>query len=279
MPTLPIVPVTIPTRLAGQSNGRLPSSILVDTPGQAGGATVRLVEPAARAWRAMTAEALARGHVLKPTSLFDSYRPYDIQRRIFLQRYTQEPNGTTPRLWDSDGDGVREKWYLQPGNAPAAVPGTSNHGLGIAVDVGEERDQDTGAESMDALTLQWLANNELRFGFSHELAVEPWHVRYWAGDNIPAAVLAYEEDQMAFTEDDAKLNARVLLQTLLGSSGPNVGVALQSTHGNVVTLLGRPPVESAPVDPAALKAVMLDPEVMAAYAKAVNDDAARRAAE
>lgn len=35
----------------------------------------------------------------------------------------------------------------------------------------------------------------------------------------------------------------------------------------------------APVDPAALKAVLLDPEVLAALAKAVNDDAHRRTAE
>lgn len=41
----------------------------------------------------------------------------------------------------------------------------------------------------------------------------------------------------------------------------------------------RPPVTAAPVDPEALKAVLLDPEVLAALAKAVNDDAAARLAE
>jgi len=39
------------------------------------------------------------------------------------------------------------------------------------------------------------------------------------------------------------------------------------------------PVVAGPVDAAALKAVLLDPEVAAAYAKAVNDDAAARLAD
>lgn len=41
----------------------------------------------------------------------------------------------------------------------------------------------------------------------------------------------------------------------------------------------RPPVQSAPVDPDVLKAVLLQADVLAAVAKAVNDDAAARLAE
>lgn len=52
---------------------------------------------------------------------------------------------------------------------------------------------------------------------------------------------------------------------------------------DVDDLKERPPVQSAPVDPIAVqdavRTVMLEPTVMAAYAKAINDDAARRAAE
>jgi hypothetical protein len=172
--------------LAGQENGRLPDELLVDTPGRAGGPVVRLVEPAARAWRAMAADAAKAGHILKATSLVDSYRPYDVQRRIFLERFTTSPVSSTRRWW------LGRWWYLRPGYALAAVPGTSSHGWARAVDAGEERDGDTGTESLDAATLAWLLDNEERFGFYHEVDSEPWHLTYFAGDVPPRAVLDYE---------------------------------------------------------------------------------------
>jgi hypothetical protein len=57
---------------------------------------------------------------------------------------------------------------------------------------------------LDSGTLRWLIDNEHRFGFSHELQSEPWHIRYWAGDNIPAAVLEYETNrpQSPATEEE-----------------------------------------------------------------------------
>jgi len=196
--SLPIRTVVRPAVLGDQLNGKLPDTILVDTPGQAGGPTVRLVAPAARAWRALCAAALSAGHVLKATSTADSYRTYEVQERVFRERYTTTFIGSAPvRIWN----GVR--WYQRAGVAPAAVPGTSNHGWGLAVDTGEERDGDTGTETMDADTLAWLVGNEGRFGFSHELEPEPWHIRYWAGDAIPQAVLDYEKGPlMALSDGD-----------------------------------------------------------------------------
>lgn len=185
---LPVVKVILPAVLAGQANGRLPDSILVDTPGQAGGPTVRLVAPAARAWRALCAAALAAGHVLKTSGLYDSYRPGEIQVKLFFQRFTTTYiAGATTRTYQGT------KYYLKPGYALAAVPYTSNHGLGLAVDCGVELDGDTGTESLDNATLAWLlAGNAQAHGWSWEAQSEDWHIRYVAGDNIPAAVLAYE---------------------------------------------------------------------------------------
>lgn len=247
---LPIQPVTIPTVLAGETNGKLPASILLDTPGQAGGVPVRLVRPAARAWRALAAAALDAGHILKATSVYDSYRPYEIQERIFKQRYTTSPLPGQPRRWWQG-----QWWYLIEGNAPAAIPGTSNHGWGLAVDVGEERDGDTGTESMDAATLAWLVTNELRFGFSHELAVEPWHIRYTRGDDIPAAVLEYEEgdvDEATFKEWWGK----AAHEQQIGRTGKSFAVTFDETLDGVTALNARPPVESAPVDGVALQAAV-----------------------
>jgi hypothetical protein len=172
----------------------------VDTPGAAGGFTVRLVAPAARAWRALAYAAIKAGHTLKPTGPADSYRPYEVQERIFRQRYTTTYLAGRPyKVWNG------RRWYQKPGTAVAAVPGSSNHGLGLAVDTGEERDSDAGAESLDNPTLLWLLNNELRYGFSHEVQSEPWHIRYFAGDKIPKAVLDHEQQAQPEPGEDEEM--------------------------------------------------------------------------
>jgi hypothetical protein len=183
----PVRTMTRSSLLSGQQNGRLDSGILMQTPGAMGGATVTLVTPAARAWRALCAAAKVSGHTLKATSVADSYRIYEIQERIFRDRYTTTYLVGRPyKYWNG------RRWYQRPGTAVAAVPGTSNHGWASAVDTGEERDSDTGAESLDDPTLRWLLDHEQTYGWSHEVQSEPWHIRYFAGDAIPQAVLAYE---------------------------------------------------------------------------------------
>ena len=197
---LPIRPVTRPKVLVGQTNGKLDPAILASIPGLAGGPLVRLVEPAATGWRALTAAAQAAGHILKATSAVDSYRPYEVQERTFLARYTTVPIvGASTRTWQG------KTWYLKPGNAPAAAPGTSNHGWGLAIDTGEERDTDAQAESLDIPTLTWLVEHELDYGFSHEIQEENWHIRWFVGDTIPAAVAAFVEgDDMPTAKDVAE---------------------------------------------------------------------------
>lgn len=184
---LPVRAVKHPRVLHGKSNGRLPRSILVTVAGQAGGADVTLVEPAARAWAAMAAAAAEAGHVLKIGWVNSAYRPYSDQERIFRARYYPSMFGT--RSWQG------KRWRKHKGVAAAAVPGTSNHGWALAVDVGEESDGDAGTESLDAGTLSWLKIHAHRFGWSWEIQSEPWHLRYWAGDVIPKSVLEYEAMQ------------------------------------------------------------------------------------
>lgn len=126
--TLPIRSVTQPRALAGQSNGKLPPSRLVDTPGQAGGPVVRLLEVAARGWRAMCAAARAGGHVLKATSLNDSYRPYAVQESLFRRRYSPTfLAGRPTRTWNGN------TWWQRPNTAVAAVPGTCVEGDAIVL--------------------------------------------------------------------------------------------------------------------------------------------------
>jgi LAS superfamily LD-carboxypeptidase LdcB len=187
MAEFPVHTVNRPAVLRGRTNGKLPGSILVEVPGQAGGPRVALVAPASRAWIALTAAAKAAGFVLKSTSLADSYRPFTVQEHLFRQRYTTAVLAGRPsKVWKG------QRWFLRHGVATAAVPGTSNHGLGLAVDTGEERDPRTGTESLSHAALRWLVRNEESFGFSHELQEEPWHIRYFAGDEVPAAVVVFE---------------------------------------------------------------------------------------
>lgn len=230
---LPIRDVRRPSCLSGRDNGKLPQSILSTTPGLAGGPGVVLVLPAARAWRALAAAALKVGHTLKATSVADSYRSYQRQESLFRARYrTRRIDGQPRAYWQG------QWWWLLPGYAQAAVPGTSNHGWGLAVDVGEEHDGDQSAESLDATTLAWLTTHADDFGWSWELQSEPWHVHYFAGDHIPQAVLDFEEDddmqltdKMPVTTWEAKRWAD--LRTPDGKpSDLTVAVALRSGYGH-----------------------------------------------
>ncbi len=170
---LPVRDVTRPAALAGQTNGKLSRTILSSTVAQTGGTDVLLAIPAARAWRALTAAATVDGHSMTVATPARSYRPYSEQERIFRLRYYPSIFGT--RRW------LGQRWRKRSGVAIAAVPGTSNHGWGLAVDV-----------SFSAPALVWLKIHAHRFGWSWETQSESWHLRYWAGDDIPAAVLAHE---------------------------------------------------------------------------------------
>lgn len=59
-----------------------------------------------------------------------------------------------------------------------AVPGTSNHNLGIAIDIA----------NASGKRLEWLLKHAQSFGFSWEVQSEPWHLRYVTGDNVPTRV-------------------------------------------------------------------------------------------
>lgn len=184
--------VVYPAILAGKRNGELPTTILISTPGINGGPTVRLVPTATRCWRALAGSALDDGVVLQATSYGDSYRWLSLQVSVFTSRYQVEPTGNGYKWWDSDGSGTPERWYKKDGVATAAVPGTSNHGWGVTVDIA----------NASGTRLRWLELNAPRFGWAWEtVPEEPWHIRNFTGDRIPAAVLEFEENTMGVWED------------------------------------------------------------------------------
>jgi hypothetical protein len=126
----------VPDLLRGYGNGRIPRELLT----LIGIGQHRLWGPAAEAFKSMRAAAAADGVSISVT---DSYRSYDQQTTLAAEKGLSSNGG----------------W--------AAVPGTSEHGWGLAVDV----DVDKGG-------LAWLRDNGATYGFVNPMAREPWHWEY-----------------------------------------------------------------------------------------------------
>lgn len=131
--------IDVPAELAPYGNGRVPAAALQPI-AQRGH---RLWAPAAGAWDALVEAAAAAGFDLRIT---DSYRSYEQQVDL-----------------------ARRKGLYKEGGL-AAVPGTSNHGWGLAVD----------ADVRDPALLAWLRQNGPMFGWHERVPREPWHWEYHA---------------------------------------------------------------------------------------------------
>jgi hypothetical protein len=130
---MPSVPITEAMQAAG--NGKLPDALL--SPIAEGH---RLAKPAAGAFLRMQSAAKKDGVTIGIT---DSYRTYDEQVDV----------------------AARKGIYGQGGWA--AVPGTSNHGWGMALDL----DLDDSAQA-------WMRDNGWRYGYYEDVPNEPWHWTY-----------------------------------------------------------------------------------------------------
>lgn len=196
-----IAPVTLPSDLKNQNNGKLQSCSLSPVYFHGVG-HASLHTLAARAWNAMTVVAFAetKAH-MTVTSTADAYRSYDQQQTVFLQRYRSVYNPLTCTL-DSSRVWQGKKWYKLKKVAPVATPGTSNHGWGLAVDCAAlniATMKPVGITTNNTLWL-WLLTNARTFGFSWEgvsdstaLGFEPWHIRYFMGDALPKRVIDVEQ--------------------------------------------------------------------------------------
>jgi LAS superfamily LD-carboxypeptidase LdcB len=114
-----------------------------------------------------------------------TYRTLAQQEQVFLQRW--QPTSVVAGSVFYAG----QRWRLRAGVARAAVPGTSNHGLGLAVDIA------AGSSPRVARPitphLPWLVDNAISFGWCWDTDAEPWHLNYFPGDAIPDRVSAFED--------------------------------------------------------------------------------------
>jgi hypothetical protein len=146
--------------MASYSNGQLPDSELSPI------AQGQLRNDCAAAWNAMNVDARARGCELYPTGSKSSYRSLAQQQELY-QAYL---NGT--------------------GNL-AAVPGTSNHGWGTAVDLATPAMRDM----VDRIGAQ--------YGYSKSWSDAPsewWHIVFQAGHYVgpdpgPQGEVFQQEDE------------------------------------------------------------------------------------
>ena len=114
---------------------------------------------------------------------------------------------------------------------PAAFPGTSSHGQGLAVDINSwVYGNRAGTDRHN-----WLVNNAGRFGWSWYLvgkpSGEPWHFNYVGGWTDWAADNTFEEDDMPYTKDELRDIARE------GGRQAVVDVFFTKTNGMVEPLL------------------------------------------
>jgi LAS superfamily LD-carboxypeptidase LdcB len=167
--------LVIPKELRTVENGRLDEGTLANI--KCGG---KMWKWAALSFNMMFDTAKKDGIVFKNEG---DYRPYARQLAMFKDRYSLVDEGRKPQVIRKFEGKV---WYLKKRKSPSATPGTSNHGLGLAIDL----------EVKDPKVLAWLCANASKYGFylqgsdpSHP-EFEAWHWQYCFGDNPPAIVQA-----------------------------------------------------------------------------------------
>jgi zinc D-Ala-D-Ala carboxypeptidase len=130
-----------PPEMLAYGNGRLPRELLTPI----GIGQHRLWAPAAQQFMAMRTAAAQQGVSISVT---DSYRNYDSQVELAARKGLSQNGGL------------------------AAVPGTSEHGWGLAVDM-----------DVNGAGMAWLRANGATYGWVQPTTREPWH---WEFHGLPA---------------------------------------------------------------------------------------------
>lgn len=109
--------------------------------------------------------------------LCSAYRTQETQQSLY--------DNKVQRLMNS---GMGEEEAKVEAAKAVAVPGTSEHQLGLAVDIVDANMQDLTDEQENTETQKWLMANSWRYGFIHRypndktditgIIYEPWHYRY-----------------------------------------------------------------------------------------------------
>lgn len=189
--------------------------------------------------RADAAASFDRVNAGRRWTLTDSERPVPKQIEIFEDRY---PSLVSLGVPDRRGPWKGRYWWRRPGVAAAAVPGTSLHGSGIAIDV-----RDLGRVGSKA----WQAFRDAAepHGWRHpawakrSVTYEPWHWEYdpaldqHKNRPAPAAVPVpdVQEDDMVVILNKAT-NGAILVSG--GRSAPIIGWDMYQTLAKELPTVG-----------------------------------------
>jgi D-alanyl-D-alanine carboxypeptidase len=139
---------------------------------RASGRIVKLLGPAAQAFREMQAAALRDGIVIVPVS---GFRETERQAQLFRRAVRRHGSQRKAARW-------------------VAPPGYSHHEAGLALDLGDESAPNCDARSCFRKTAayKWLRANAARFGFAlnptrSSRPREPWHWRYTLAEETEKA--------------------------------------------------------------------------------------------
>ena len=154
---LPFIKLVVPTALKPYKNGQLPANLLakVKTGGQ-------MYAPVAAEFNKMYDAALAAGFKLKNVG---DYRSFQGQLSMFMDRYVTTDTGTgVTRQYEG------KTWWLKKGKAPSAAPDPtglkgSNHGWGLAIDLGYDKGGKTASFGLNVPAFQWMCANAPKYGF------------------------------------------------------------------------------------------------------------------
>lgn len=128
-----------------------------------------LLANAAAAFETWRVQAAAAGFDMRPTSNSDAFRSLAVQEILFFARYSLVDYGRRTNGAVKTYRGVT--YYLKPGFAVAATPGSSNHGKGLAVDI-------KNSGGFGGAYHNWMSRTGPALGFNNvegRSINEPWH--------------------------------------------------------------------------------------------------------
>lgn len=109
--------------------------------------------------------------------IYSSYRTMSKQKKLYNNKINQYIN-----------QGYSKKSAIQAAGEIVAVPGTSEHQLGLALDIVDRLYQVLDENQENTQTQKWLMNNSWKYGFILRyptdkrditgITYEPWHYRY-----------------------------------------------------------------------------------------------------
>lgn len=176
----PVRKLPIPTALKKFVNGKIPDELMGTLKCKG-----KMYRPAAHCFNLMYAEA-AKAKIKFVNS--GDYRTLERQEAMFFERYGLKDEGrNVTRKYKG------KTWYLKKGFAPSAVPQTSPHGWGLAIDI----------DVSNPKTFDWLCENAPKYGFflqgkpttltgKPNPEYEPWHWNWCGGDKTPQFVAALD---------------------------------------------------------------------------------------